>query len=242
MKWIFLIFLMFIFSCSSSQNLGMYDKTSKISSGSAVSKNVFTDISQFSNKTVKVKIRNTSGDFDINKSKLKQRLQSGLIENGFKVDESKYDFVIDLNVYSFQSVSQGKKRPSSGIGLLLGGVVGSEIGRRNNSITQGSRIILGAVAGTAIESILKNSSDSNTYFMLADFNIGWIQKDNNQDSISVGGLAVENNENKNNSKFKKMSDKGTVKIAVYGGSKVRSKQDVLKVLEDRLILIVNNIL
>ena len=39
-----------------------------------------------------------------------------------------------------------------------------------------------------------------------------------------------------------MSDKGTVKIAVYGGSKVRSKQDVLKVLEDRLILIVNNIL
>ena len=78
--------------------------------------------------------------------------------------------------------------------------------------------------------------------MLADFNIGWIQKDNNQDSISVGGLAVENNENKNNSKFKKMSDKGTVKIAVYGGSKVRSKQDVLKVLEDRLILIVSNIL
>ena len=89
MKWFFLIFLTFIFSCSSSQNLGMYDKTSKISSGSAISKNVFTDISQFSNKTVKVKIRNTSGDFDINKSKLKQRLQSGLIENGFKVNENK---------------------------------------------------------------------------------------------------------------------------------------------------------
>ena len=45
----------------------MYDKTSKISSGSAISKNVFTDISQFSNKTVKVKIRNTSGDFDISR-------------------------------------------------------------------------------------------------------------------------------------------------------------------------------
>jgi len=242
MKWFFLIIFIFIFSCSNSQNVGMYDKTSQIFSGSAVSKNVFADISQFSNKVAKVRVRNTSGDFDINKSKLKQSLQSGLIENGFKVDENTYDFVIDLNVYSFQSVSQGKKSPSSGLGLLLGGVVGSEVGRRNNSITQGSGIILGAVAGTAIENILKNSSDSNTYFMLADFNVGWIQKDNNKDTISVGGLAIENDENKNNSNFKKMTDKGTVKLAVYGGSRTKSKQDVLKVLEDRLILILNNIL
>jgi len=69
-----------------------------------------------------------------------------------------------------------------------------------------------------------------------------IQKDNNKDTISVGGLAIENDENKNNSNFKKMTDKGTVKLAVYGGSRTKSKQDVLKVLEDRLILILNNIL
>ena len=242
MKYFLLIILLFTISCSNTQNTGMYDKNNKVSSGSAISKNVFTDISQFSDKIVKVKIRNTSGDFDIDKTKLKKNLKSGLEENGFKVNESQYDFVIDLNIYSFQSVRQGKKRPSSGVGLLLGGVLGSEVGKRNNSISQGSGIILGAVAGATIENILKNSSDNNTYFLLADFNIGWINKNNDNDTISVGGLTVENNENKKNSNFKKMTDKGTVKIAVYGGSKVKSKQEVLKVLEDRLILIANNIL
>ena len=242
MKYFLLIILLFTISCSNTQNTGMYDKNNKVSSGSAISKNVFTDISQFSDKIVKVKIRNTSGDFDIDKTKLKKNLKSGLEENGFKVNESQYDFVIDLNIYSFQSVRQGKKRPSSGVGLLLGGVLGSEVGKRNNSISQGSGIILGAVAGATIENILKNSSDNNTYFLLADFNIGWINKNNDNDTISVGGLTVENNENKKNSNFKRMTNKGTVKIAVYGGSKVKSKQEVLKVLEDRLILIANNIL
>ena len=242
MKYFLLIILLFTISCSNIQNTGMYDKNNKVSSGSAISKNVFTDISQFSDKIVKVKIRNTSGDFDIDKNKLKKNLKSGLEENGFKVNESQYDFVIDLNIYSFQSVRQGKKRPSSGVGLLLGGVLGSEVGKRNNSISQGSGIVLGAVAGATIENILKNSSDNNTYFLLADFNIGWINKNDDNDTISVGGLTVENNENKKNSNFKRMTDKGTVKIAVYGGSKVKSKQEVLKILEDRLILIANNIL
>ena len=128
--------------------------------------------------------------------------------------------------------------------MLIGGVLGSEVGRRNNSMSQGSGIILGAISGATIENILKNSSDSSTYFLLADFNIGWITKDEDKDkdTISVGGLTVENNENKKKSNFKRMTDKGTVKIAVYGGSKVKSKQEVLKILEDRLILIVNNIL
>ena len=242
MKYFLLIILLFTISCSNTQNTGMYDKNNKVSSESAISKNVFTDISQFSDKIVKVKIRNTSGDFDIDKNKLKKNLKSGLEENGFKVNESQYDFVIDLNIYSFQSVSQGKKRPSSGVGLLLGGVLGSEVGKRNNSISQGSGIVLGAVAGATIENILKNSSDNNTYFLLADFNIGWINKNDDNDTISVGGLTVENNENKKKSNFKGMTNKGTVKIAVYGGSKVKSKQEVLKVLEDRLILIANNIL
>ena len=181
MKYFLLIILLFTISCSNTQNTGMYDKNNKVSSGSAISKNVFTDISQFSDKIVKVKIRNTSGDFDIDKTKLKKNLKSGLEENGFKVNESQYDFVIDLNIYSFQSVRQGKKRPSSGVGLLLGGVLGSEVGKRNNSISQGSGIILGAVAGATIENILKNSSESNTYFLLADFNIGWIKKDEDKE-------------------------------------------------------------
>jgi len=242
MKYFLLMLFFLITSCSNINNAGMYDKKNKVSSGSAISKNVFTDISQFSNKVVKVKVRNTSGDFDINKNKLKSDLTKGLEENGFKVDDSNYDFVIDLNIYSFQSVSQGKKSSSSGVGMILGGVLGSEIGRRNNSLSQGSGIILGAIGGATIESILKKSSENNTYFLMADFNIGWLQKDNNNDSISVGGLTVENNENKRKSNYKKMTDKGTVKIAVYGGSSSKSKKEVLKVLEDRLILISNNIL
>ena len=99
MKYFLLIIFLFTLSCTNSQNAGMYDKNNKVSSGSAISKNVFTDISQFADKIVKVKIRNTSGDFDINKNKLKQGLKSGLEENGFKVNENQYDFVIDLNIY-----------------------------------------------------------------------------------------------------------------------------------------------
>ena len=83
MKYFLLIILLFTISCSNTQNTGMYDKNNKVSSGSAISKNVFTDISQFSDKIVKVKIRNTSGDFDIDKTKLKKKIKFGKNNTNF---------------------------------------------------------------------------------------------------------------------------------------------------------------
>ena len=242
MNRLFLISLFFLVGCVTNQNsVGIYNQKTKIYTGSAISKNVFTDISQFANSVAKVRVRNTSGDQDINKNYIKSRLIKGLEESGFKINENNYDFIIDLNVYSFNSVKNGKKSPSSGVGVLLGGVIGSEFGKRNNTISTGSRIILGAIAGATLESILKEASETNTYVLLSDFNIGWLNKSKNEDSISIGGSTIKNDNNQNQS-LKKIKDRGSLKILVYGGSNQKSKIDIIRSLENRLISISSNIL
>ena len=77
--------------------------------------------------------------------------------------------------------------------------------------------------------------------MLSDFNIGWLNKSKNEDSISIGGSTIKNDNNQNQS-LKKLKDRGTLKILVYGGSNQKSKIDIIRSLENRLVSISSNIL
>ena len=92
-----------------------------------------------------------------------------------------------------------------------------------------------------LESILKEASETNTYVLLCDFNIGWLNKSKNEDSISIGGSTIKNNNNQNQS-LKKLKDRGSLKILVYGGSNQKSKIDIIRSLENRLVSISSNIL
>ena len=98
--------------------------------GSAQTKNIFVDSSQFANRTVKLRLRSSSGDPDLNLSLVRSEIERGLTAAGYKISEDNFGILIDINAYMLQSVSVARRTGSNEVGALLGGVVGTEMARR----------------------------------------------------------------------------------------------------------------
>lgn len=211
--------------------------------GSVTSKNLFIDPSQFANRKVKLRLRNSSGDPSLDINKLKSVISNGLVSAGYEIVDRDFGIVIDVNAYQLQAVATGNVRNNSGIGLVLGGVAGYEGGRRPGGITAGSGAILGAVAGYALEEIIRAQGEYATYLALCDVNIGVVRKEfTKKDRFMIGGNKIEHKEKDEEDTFTNFALRDTLKVAVYAGDRSAPKQATIDALVDRLGRIVANLI
>jgi outer membrane lipoprotein SlyB len=207
--------------------------------GSVVSGSFFADSSQFRNNQVKLRLRDTSGDEFFSISRLKKNVVTGLELAGYNVTSNDdFGILIDVNV---RKISRGVDASSnSGVGVLLGGVVGAEASSGNNSgISSVSGMIVGAVAGNSIETVIRKAGSKQTFILRADVNIGISESDSNSEAEIIIGQ----------SKFKKSPTMSTynafsmtdsLEVVVYGGG---NKADVvITAIENRLGRILSSIL
>lgn len=122
----------------------------------------------------------------------------------------------------------------------MGGVVGAEASSGNNSgISSVSGMIVGAVAGNSIETVIRKAGSKQTFILRADVNIGISESDSNSEAEIIIGQ----------SKFKKSPTMSTynafsmtdsLEVVVYGGG---NKADVvITAIENRLGRILSSIL
>jgi len=164
--------------------------------GSATSRNLFVDSSQFANRTIKLRLRNSSGDPDLDINRLRQAIETGLRTAGYSIGDQDFGIVLDVNAFQFRTAAISNITSNSGLGALLGGVIGYEASMRSGSIGAGSGAILGAVAGTALEEILRTHGSRSTYLALCDVNIGVVRKESkNNDRFIIGGNKIEQSQN-----------------------------------------------
>lgn len=218
------------------------DHKSNFMIGSSISKNIFIDPGQFSNKTVKLRLRNSSGDLSIDPSQIRASIENGLRSAGYVISDKDFGILLDVNIYFVNSVSTAKQRQSNDLSILLGGVVGYEIARNSGGITPGSGAILGGIAGATLNEVLKSNNDLDSYIVFSEVNIGVIkQRRAKKDSFTIGGNRFDMNDEADGT-FDAFDRRETLKVAVYAGDRNVNRGNVMIQIQNRLANILANLL
>lgn len=214
--------------------------------GSSTSKNLFLDSSQFANRKVKLRLRNSSGDPGINMSRVRGAIEAGLRDAGYQVvDSEDFGILVDVNMFQLQSAAATRVRDSSGLGTLLGAVAGFEATRRNSNsgVAVGSGVILGAVAGYKLEEIIRANSEVTTYVALSDVNIGVVRRESTaKDSFTIGGNKYVHKDESESPTFKGFALRDTIRVAVYAGDDFEKRNLTVDAILDRLGRVVSNLI
>lgn len=211
--------------------------------GSATSKTLFIDSSQFANRVVKLRIRNSSGDPAMDIGNIRNRLENGLRSAGYEISDKGFGIVVDVNAYFMNSVANGRSRASNEIGALLGAVAGYEATKKSGGMGEGSGIVLGAIVGATLQEVIRSSSEYDAYVVLCDVNIGVIRQENRKkDVFIIGGNKIEHQEDDEKSTFESFALRETVKVAVYAGDTREKYSSTINAIHDRLAGIVANMI
>jgi hypothetical protein len=211
--------------------------------GSAVSRNLFVDSSQFGNRRVKVRLRNSSGDPGVDMARIRGDVESGLRAAGFQIAEEDFGIVVDANLYFMNSVALGRQRASNELGVLLGGVAGYELAKGAGGIGAGSGAVLGAIAGATLQDVLRSHSDYNSYLAVCDVNIGVVrQQSTRRDSFVIGGNRFERDREQPDPTFEAFAQRETVKVYVYAGDRRERRDQVMWAIQERLARVVSNMI
>lgn len=235
------LFAILMVGCASSSMANR----SEFQIGSAISRNLFVDSSQFANRTIKLRLRNSSGDDDLDIGRLRQSIESNLLAAGYSISDKNFGIVMDINAFQFRTIATSNASSNKGIGVLLGGVLGYEATRRSSDIAAGSGLILGAVAGSTLEDILRSHDSRSTYLTLCDVNIGLVRKESTtNDRFIIGGNRIEYPKDTEQDKdaYTGFAMRETIRVAVYAGDSSERVTHTIGAIVDRLGRVIANLL
>ncbi len=204
---------MLMSGCQSRQRMGMVrEKGTGLMYGSYMDGNLFMDPSQFSNPTIKLSIRNTSGDPAVNLKTLRADLEKSYIDKGYEITKGKdYGIHIDVNMRYSGQMSTNMAIEYGLVGAATGGYAGSKAPRS----TDGA--VLGTAGGATVGAILGSYSTEDTYIMFADVAIGLVDTlaKRKKFTITFGDTQIKKDDE--NTGFTAYRAREKSKIAVYAG-------------------------
>lgn len=229
--------LAFAFGCASPARMGMVrDPHTGIQMGSTIEKNIFIDSSQFHNRTVKVAIRNTSGDGEYQIASFVNNLKHSLASKGYTPTEADtFGIKVDLNVLYSGQVQKNMAAQFGFLGAAAGGISGY---RSNSPAATTTGLIAGATLGTILGSYITE----DTYIVVAEVSIGVTDSigdsSNNKKTITFGSSprAQEEFLPKNYRPFREVL---RTRISVYAGGDNTSQQQIAEQVRQRLVAIVS---
>lgn len=215
--------------------------------GSTVSRNLFMDAIQFGNKSVKVRLRNSSGDPGIDMAHMRGDVEANLRSAGYSIADGTAGIVVDANLYFLNNVATGRQRASNEVGVLLGGVVGYEAAKGRGGVGAGSGAILGAIAGATLQDVLRQHNDYDSYLAVCDVNIGVVRQQNTKrDSFVIGGNRFDQDRQRDQDErsltFDSFALRETVKVYVWAGDLRSRKDSLMSAIQDRLARVVANLI
>ena len=226
--------------CSSPARYGMVaDRSSGVQIGSAVERNIFVDATQFKNRTVKLTIRNASGDQAYQVGGIASEINAALTQKGYSPTNSdQFGLRFDVNVLYSGQVQSNLASTYAFLGGAAGGIAGY---RSSSQAATASGMLVGATLG----SIIGSNVTDDTYILIAEVSIGV-----NNSSASDGGdtksitfgsspkLQLEPSA----SNFVPFREELRSKVAVFAGGRNIDQRQVADQVRQRLSAVVSNIL
>jgi hypothetical protein len=129
------------------------DPATGLQYGSVIEKNLLVDASQFSDKSIKVNIRNTSGDPAFDLHGFRAALENAYRAKGYEPTRSaEFAILIDINVMYSGQISQNMTNEFGFLGAAGGGVAGAAIGGDTTGAVAGilSGLAIGVIVGSHV--------------------------------------------------------------------------------------------
>ena len=227
-----------LLACAPTQRGGMVvNPKTGLQFGSVIEKNILLDASQFENKKVKVRIRNTSGDRAFNLYQFKGKLNKAFESKGYLVTEvGNYGMLIDVNVTYSGQVSRNLSKEFGFLGASAGGLSGASIAT-NKGIGAAAGILAGATLGSVVGSYVTE----DTYIVVANVSLGVAEarRGKKKTTIVFGSSKKEKDED---SGFKPFRQRITTGIAVFAGGRNTPQHAIASEVRERFVRIISDVI
>ena len=199
--------------CRSKQRMGMIrDEQTGLLYGSMTSGSFVIDPSQFDSPTLKVTIRNTSGDPAVDLKALRSSLEASYRDRGYKiVRDSKYSVHLDINLRYSGQISKDVADEVGLIGLGGGAYAGARVGKSADAV------VAGAASGAAIGTIMGQYMTQDTYIMLADTVLALVDKYAKKRSMVIEFGDTQIKRDDEDTGFTSYRVRERTQVAVYAG-------------------------
>lgn len=211
------------------------DEETGIMYGSAIEKNILVDPTFYTNRQIKVRTRNTSGDTQFNLANFKTDLDTAYAGKGYEpTGEDDFGLLVDVNVMYSGQAQTNSARHYAWLGAMLGATYGGETPRG---------VIAATAAGAELGRVIGSFNTEDTYMVVARVTFGVIKPYKSSRkrvtfsrSTKIKDIDDPNEDEKiYRNKFKKTF---TTEVAVYAGGRNLSQSEIVEEVRKRAVRIV----
>ncbi len=235
----FVSLVLMISSCASQQRMGMViDPNTGLQFGSVIEKNIVVDAVQFSNRKVKVRIRNTSGDPTFDLHTFIGQLERSYESKGYEIAvEDDYGLLIDVNVTYSSQMSQNMSSQFGFLGAAAGGLAGAAQER--------DQVILataGVVTGAALGSIVGSYSTEDTYIIIAYVSLGVLDTKRGTKKTTIVFSSSNQEAEEEDAGFKAFRQRIETGISVFAGGRNIQQNEIADEVRQRITRIIADVI
>lgn len=233
-SWLLLAAVTLMMGCAQSARYGMVeDPETGLMLGSAVERNIVIDASQFENRTIKLNLRNASGDPSYDLTRFRQHLLQALRAKGYTpTDGDDFGVKFDVNVLYSGHIQSTLAGQFGFLGAAAGGVAGYRGGNESRNAAAG------AVAGATLGAIVGSHMRDDTYITVAEVTVAVADQYRGTTKKTVTFSASPPLQEVVPSSIKPFEALLRTKVAVYAGGRNTAQRQVSDGVRERLVRIV----
>lgn len=208
--------------------------------GSIIEKTLVTDASFYTNKKIKVRTRNTSGDVAFGLKQFTDKLRAAYAANGYE-QTTKNDFglLMDINVKYSGQIQTNMATEYGFLGAVGGGLAGAS--KTGDTIGTAA----GAAAGATVGAVLGSFVTEDTYIIIARVTFGVIKrykKSKKKITFSRSEKLKNIDDPDEDEKVYKQAFKKaySTDIAVFAGGTNTPQSDIAEKVRQRIVRIVSD--
>ena len=227
-----------IVSCAPQSRMGMVlDQKTGLQFGSITDKSFLIDPNQFSDKRIKLRIRNTSGDSSIDLRSLQNKLENAYQSLGYTISSgNEYGLLFDIDLRYSGQTTKSLKREFGFLGASVGG-----LGAYSRS-RGGIETAAGVIAGAALGQIIGSYQRQNTFIVVAEVTIGLIDKNHGRSESKITFGKTGDSKSKKIKEFKGFKSMSKANVAVFAGGNNIAQRDISAQVIERFYRILRDII
>lgn len=226
-------------ACAPQQHSGMVmDRSTGLQHGSVIEKNIVIDASQFRNKKVKLRIRNTSGDPVFDLHAFSSSIMNAYQAKGYEpTDADNFGMLVDVNVLYSGQTSRDLASQFGFLGGAGGGVAGAALAS-DQLIGVGAGILAGATLG----SIMGSYVTDDTYIVVAEVTLGLVDPERGgRETTIVFGSGQKRSEEEEPA-FRRFRESTSTGISVYAGGRNTPQDRIADGVRQRFARIISDVI
>lgn len=232
--WPLMAVVLFFGGCAQPTRYGMVDDPQTgLMWGSAIERNLIIDAAQLENRSIKLNLRNVSGDAAYDLMLFRKRLLDALRAKGYTpTDGDDFGVKFDINVLYSGHVQKNLAGEFGFLGATAGGIAGY---RGSN---ESRNMAAGALAGATLGAIAGSYARDDTYITVAEVTVAVADQYRGTTKKTVTFSASPPLQEVRPSSIKPFEAVLQTKVAVYAGGRNITQSQITEGVRERLARIV----